>query len=754
MTRPRAILLAIVIAVAAVAAVIPPTAGAATVKDPLRAGVGQADITPPQTGYFLGGWTRADRTAQGQSSRLFANALILQRGSRKLALVAVELFAIPAGFQEDVARSVGDLGFDPTTTLLAASHTHSGPGGFTNNPTYNTAAPSIETITDPTSFTNFLNPAPADRQLYTFLVNQVAQAIRRANADLAPATAGWGSGELYGVTQNRSLEAHLLDHGIKRGLGEGTVHDDPGGYADTIDPSIDVLRVDKLVRRAGRLRRMPIGAWSNFADHGTVVHAELQAYSGDHHAAAWRRFTKLVRRAGHVPASQAVIDVYPNSDEGDQTAGIVNVGPAAAEYVGTAEGLAMYRAWRRAGRSLSTAPALDVRWTRSCFCGRMTATGPVDSKGVEGAGFLTGSEEGRGPLYDITGVPFEGRTSPSNDPVQGDKYQVPAGNPPLAVPLSIARVGDHAIVAVPAEPTKEVGKRIKAAVVDAMRAKGVTGAVIAGLAGDYVQYVTTPEEYGFQSYEGASTLYGQNEATFLQERYAELARALANGAAAPKPYVLDPSYGVKPDGPPYPAGAASGSITAQPDQAVPRLGHAVLAWQGGPSGHDRPVDAPFVLAQRQVGGEWRTVDSDLGLAMLWRSSASGGYSVTWEVPLSAPPGAYRLVVTATRYGLVSRPFTVGPSTLLKVTPAAAPSGMAGVRLSFPDPTVNVDLTARPREIAAGVVTFDVGGARTTVRKSVRGVFLVAAPTGTRVVIPAAGAQDAYGNANAAAVTVG
>lgn len=27
----------------------------------LKAGAGQADITPPHTGYFLGGWTRADR---------------------------------------------------------------------------------------------------------------------------------------------------------------------------------------------------------------------------------------------------------------------------------------------------------------------------------------------------------------------------------------------------------------------------------------------------------------------------------------------------------------------------------------------------------------------------------------------------------------------------------------------------------------------------------------------------------------------
>ncbi len=55
-------------------------------------------------------------------------------------------------------------------------------------------------------------------------------------------------------------------------------------------------------------------------------------------------------------------------------------------------------------------------------------------------GFLTGSEEGRGPLYDLTGVPFEGVKNPVTDPVQGNKVQVTGGgNPPAAVPVSLTR---------------------------------------------------------------------------------------------------------------------------------------------------------------------------------------------------------------------------------------------------------------------------------------------------------------------------
>src|SRR3954471_6000767 len=569
-----------------------PAAGAA----PLRAGAGQADITPPQTGYYLGGWTRADRMAQGQSSRLYANTLVLQRGGQKVALVAAELFAIPAGMQEDIARRVSPLGFDRTTVLLQASHTHSGPGGFFPNATYNTAAPSLETATDPFSFVRLLNPAPADVQLYTFLVDRIAASVQRADAELAPAAAAWGHTTLLGVTQNRSIEAHLADHGIRVATGSGTPEMDPDGVNDTIDPDVDVLRVDKVKRG----RRIPIGAWSNFADHGTVVHSEYRAYSGDHHAAAWRVFTKLVRRRGHVPASQTVVNVYPNADEGDQTAGIAHVGPAAADWVGTQEALAMVRAWRDARPRLSRTPARDLRWTRTSFCGRDTATGKVDTQGREGMGFLTGSEEGRGPLYDVDHVSFEGKTSPYDDPVQGDKFVIPgAGNPPPAVPIAVVRVGDHVLAALPGEPTKEVGARIKQALLGALAPFGVRGAVIAGLADDYVQYITTPEEYGQQSYEGASTLYGKNEGTFFVEQLAALGKDLADGKPAPDPYPLDVTYGVKADGAPYPAGADHGTALAQPVAQVERLRHPAFAWQGGPSGHDLPADRAFVSAQRR-----------------------------------------------------------------------------------------------------------------------------------------------------------
>jgi neutral ceramidase len=175
-----------------------------------------------------------------------------------------------------------DRGCSERNVLVSASHTHAGPGGFANFDTYNTAAPSAEQIPRPFDLVNgfqmLLAPRPADPQLYTFLVRQVATAIRRADDDLAPAASGWGSSLIVGMTRNRSLEAHLANHGVIREFGEGG--EDPDGADHPIDPTVNVLRVDKLVRRRGRRVRVPIGGWSTFSAHGTVTRATFERYNG------------------------------------------------------------------------------------------------------------------------------------------------------------------------------------------------------------------------------------------------------------------------------------------------------------------------------------------------------------------------------------------------------------------------------------------------------------------------------------------
>lgn len=58
------------------------------------------------------------------------------------------------------------------------------------------------------------------------------------------------------------------------------------------------------------------------------------------------------------------------------------------------------------------------------------------------------------------------------------------------------------------------GRRWKAAVADELDKLGIISKnsgwmVLGGPANSYTHYIATPEEYGIQRYEGASTLYGQ-----------------------------------------------------------------------------------------------------------------------------------------------------------------------------------------------------------------------------------------------------
>ena len=719
---------------------VPLVAAGSAHAAPLRAGVGKADITP-RTGYYLGGWTRQDRVAQGQHTRLWARALVLQRGDRKVALVAIDLFMVPGGLVKHVGDALASRGFSESNLLVSASHTHSGPGGYANFTTFNTAAPSTGTATDPLSFYRFLDSPPADPQLYSFLVRQITAAVRRADADRGPARAGWGRAEIHGLTQNRSIEAHLADHGIQRERGSGSADQDPEGVDHTIDPQVNVLRVDKLVRG----RRVPIGGWSTFADHGTVTKSSFQYYNQDHHASALQVFEQRVRRAGRVPRRQLVLNVYGNSNEGDQSAGLVRDGPAASDYVGRVEAAAMVRAWRRAGTALTPTPELDVRWTRTCFCGQVTEGGNVADYPMIGFPFLTGSEEERGPLFDVTHVPFEGTRSPLPTPGQGHKtgIRLDQSTVPKAVPLTALRVADGVIVTLPGEPTTEVGARVRTAV---RQATGLERVVVSGLAGEFIQYFTTPEEYDRQHYEGGSTLYGPLSSNLLRQELAELARRLVRGEPAQAAYPLDPTNGVTPNAPGYGPGAAKGTIVEQPRRVVRRFGRAEFAWRGGPHGLDRPLGRAFVAVQRRVKRRWRTVDSDLGLGMLWKVDGEGAYRALWEVPLNAAAGHYRLQVRAKRYRLTSLRFRVRPSRRVSVRQAAAAPGRVAVSLDYPAAVRDVDLRHRPASARGGVVRFLVGG-RTVAVRGRGSVFEVPRPPGASVSVPAGAARDRHGNRN-------
>jgi neutral ceramidase len=84
-------------------------------------------------------------------------------------------------------------------------------------------------------------------------------------------------------------------------------------------------------------------------------------------------------------------------------------------------------------------------------------------------------------------------------------------------------------VTLPGEHTTVLGQRITAAVAEQLPSG--TEVIPVGLAGAYLSYFTTPEEYALQHYEGASMLYGEQAGMLVAHHLG----ALAGSGAVERP---------------------------------------------------------------------------------------------------------------------------------------------------------------------------------------------------------------------------
>src|SRR5438067_655354 len=194
----------------------------------LHAGAANVDITPP-TDYYRDGYATNDRTV-GTWTRLYAHALVLQSGGRKVALVTMDLVGATGGLVQEAVARVRNLGFSESNVLVSGTHTHSGVAEYANYGELNAAFPSAGELTsNPLTFFDFSPGGPPNPQVYTFLIKRLTLAIRLADRNLGPAAAGWSDHRLLGVTQNRSLEAHLANFGLHVANHQGRPSQDPGG---------------------------------------------------------------------------------------------------------------------------------------------------------------------------------------------------------------------------------------------------------------------------------------------------------------------------------------------------------------------------------------------------------------------------------------------------------------------------------------------------------------------------------------------
>ena len=251
--------------------------------------------------------------------------VVIRSGNRKLALVSTDLFASPGGLIADAAKRAGH-GFSQRNVLVGATHTHSGPVAVRQLRDAQHAR--AERADDHRS--GELRPVPPARAGRSADLHLPRQADRdRAQARqprprpgdrrLGHDPAARRDREPQPRGAPRRSRGHRGGRPGQRGSGPGRI---PGHDRSRWSASCASTASSPMARR------LRSGAWSTFANHGTVNPSDYQVYTQDHTGIATRTFEAKMRRAGNVPKCQPVIDVFPNSNEGDQSAGLEGQGAA------------------------------------------------------------------------------------------------------------------------------------------------------------------------------------------------------------------------------------------------------------------------------------------------------------------------------------------------------------------------------------------------------------------------------------------
>jgi neutral ceramidase len=481
--------------------------------DGLLAGAALVDITPPP-GLPKAGYSANAHTGTGFHTRLRAAITHLRSGRSSVALVQLDLLGGSPILQHLVAEAVADETDIPLAGIwMGATHTHAGPGQFLGSDFYNQHAS---------------NKPGFDPAWTQFLVDRIAGGIIEAHRTRVPARASFGTCEVWGLTRNRSHDPHTHNRTVT------DKRQDPQRKWVTVNPELHLLRVDRVVGDGTE----PLAAAVVFSIHGTGVSMKAREYNAD----LWAYLKgELGDRIEAAAGSRPVVGAMEGTHADVAPALRPNLaGHREARRIGTGIGAEAFELYHSLGAALTHDVALDVG-LREIDLDRDRVIDGIElpDRPAVGAALVAGAKENLTPVISRI-PPFRAGTPKrwGNDNPQAEKWVIgsrwlqplvlPKRGFPRVLPLQVVRVADRVLVGLPFETTVESGRRVAAAVVDALTARptetaGAPTVVVSSVVNDYWGYVATAEEYARQFYEGGHTLYGPNTQAFVAAHAARLA---------------------------------------------------------------------------------------------------------------------------------------------------------------------------------------------------------------------------------------
>ena len=197
----------------------------------------------------MAGYARRTERSTGIHDDLTAAALVVSDGTRKAAIVSVEVLALGIRICDSIAEQVAaHTDIPPEAVMVCATHTHSGPH-FNIFATPRSSSP----------------PDTSGRDLSweRGLPDRIARAVLEANAQLRPAAVA-AAGAQFGLGTNRRLMRAA-----------GTIQLAPN-YAGAVDHELKVLGLFAAKRGPGALAIL-----LNYPCHGVVLCEDNLLYSRD-----------------------------------------------------------------------------------------------------------------------------------------------------------------------------------------------------------------------------------------------------------------------------------------------------------------------------------------------------------------------------------------------------------------------------------------------------------------------------------------
>jgi len=542
-------------------------------------GAARVDLTPipgiPMN-YSLEG-----KLSRGFWTRLYARAVYVQDENRNaIVLVSCDLPHIPNGLGDRVAEIVSTKSkidhLGRGQIVLAATHTHNGPENFFSDAFYN-SFPSARAGFDP--------------QLVEFLAQQAASAIGDAFENRQESVeVRYRQAKLPGFFRNRSLDAFLRNADENAFLaGNALVPDNCLLAEGDRDPRAcravrSQVEVVEFIGANGK----PIASTVFLAAHPTVLSSATEVYSGDlfEATATLLEQQRLGDCAGYAPPVVALF----NGAQGDASVTwnrrdrfeLLNADPTlptTQPRLGLAVQLARFICGKDPGIQPTSDQHLDASdperniafqfaWLSLKPSLHSQTLDPNDcmpwnehctvQEPLPGLATMGGAQDGRTFWYELglkQGLVSASRGTHGRKVVgleaggisiELSKLVTDPGPPPDTVPVGVYRIGSLVIAALPGEFTSVMGERIRQALDKAAGpAAPVPGArqrhvVLIGLANGHVSYVTTPEEYDAQFYEGASNLYGAATGPLIEAKLVELTGKTGSSPADARPYEYEP----------------------------------------------------------------------------------------------------------------------------------------------------------------------------------------------------------------------